>query len=189
MLKFRLHLFEPPDLSRPDAAGVVHYEPPERQYQAAYELAFRNHLDMERFFASPEYAAAVRDEPRFVQQVSPFPERTAYTFVYDGRMTLAGRARFADGRADHPARRHQPAPGRHPRPRRRRSGSQHAGGGEQGEPGSRQDQARSRTWPRSTRPPGDWSLRSVTRSVRGKFRCLKQNPSRSTCEQGEVPAS
>ena len=90
VLKFRLHLFEPPDLSRPDAAGVVHFEPPERQYQAAYELAFRNHLDMERFFASPEYAAAVRDEPRFVEQVSPFPERNPYTFVYDGRMTLAG---------------------------------------------------------------------------------------------------
>jgi hypothetical protein len=45
---------------------------------------------MERFFASPEYAAAVQDQARFVQQVSPFPERTAYTFVYDGRMTLAG---------------------------------------------------------------------------------------------------
>ena len=91
LLKFRLHLFEPPDLSRPDAAGVVHYEAPAQQYQAAYELAFRNHLDMELFFASPEYAAAVREQARYVVQVSPFPERNAYTFVYDGRMTLAGR--------------------------------------------------------------------------------------------------
>ena len=90
VLKFRLHLFEPPDLSRPDAAGVVHYEPPEQQYQAAYEIAFRNHLDMELFFASPEYAAAVREQARYVVQVSPFPERSAYTFVYDGRMTMAG---------------------------------------------------------------------------------------------------
>ena len=90
MLKFRLHLFEPPDVSRPDAAGVVHYEAPAQQYQAAYEMAFRNHLDMELFFASPEYAAAVREQARYVVQVSPFPERNAYTFVYEGGMTLAG---------------------------------------------------------------------------------------------------
>jgi len=90
VLKFRLHLFEPPDLSRPDAAGVVHYEPPNKQYQAAFEIAFKNHLDMERFFASPEYAEAIKDQAKYVKQVSPFPERSAYTFVYKGRMTLAG---------------------------------------------------------------------------------------------------
>jgi peptidoglycan hydrolase-like protein with peptidoglycan-binding domain len=90
VLKFRLHLFEPPDVSRPDAAGVVHYEPPEKQYQAAFEMAFRNHLEMELFFASPEYAAAVREQARYVKQANPLPERNAYTFVYDGRMTLAG---------------------------------------------------------------------------------------------------
>ena len=73
MLKFRLHLFEPPDLSRPDAAGVVHYEPPERQYQAAYELAFRNQLDMERFFASPEYAAALRRRASLRPAGQPLP--------------------------------------------------------------------------------------------------------------------
>ena len=38
----------------------------------------------------PSTRPPVRDRPRFVQQVSPFPERDAYTFVYDGRMTLAG---------------------------------------------------------------------------------------------------
>ena len=55
------------------------YEPPERQYQAAYELAFRNQLDMERFFASPEYAAALRDEPRFVAAGQPLPGAHART--------------------------------------------------------------------------------------------------------------
>ena len=45
---------------------------------------------MELFFASPEYVAAVREQARYVVQVSPFPERNAYTFVYDGRMTMAG---------------------------------------------------------------------------------------------------
>ena len=119
VLKFRLHLFEPPDLSRPDAAGVVHYEPPAQQYQAAYEIAFRNHLDMELFFASPEYAAAVREQARYVVQVSPFPERNAYTFVYDGRMTLAGQRGSRTAELITRSRRHQPAPGRHPRPGRR----------------------------------------------------------------------
>jgi hypothetical protein len=90
VFKFRLHLFEPPAVSRPDAAGVVHYEPPEKQYQAAFEMAFRNKLDMELFFASPEYAEAVRDQARYIKQVCPFPERNAYTFVYNGLMTLAG---------------------------------------------------------------------------------------------------
>jgi alkylhydroperoxidase/carboxymuconolactone decarboxylase family protein YurZ len=90
LLKFRLHLFEPPDTSRPDAAGVSHFEPAEKQYQAAFEIAFSNNLEMELFFASAEYAAAVKEQARYVRQVCPFPERNPYTFVYNGRMTLAG---------------------------------------------------------------------------------------------------
>jgi len=90
VLKLRLHLFEPPDVSRPDAAGVSHSEPTEKQYQAAFEIGFRNRLDMEAFFASEQYAAAVKDQAKHVQWVAPFPERDSYTFVYDGRMTLAG---------------------------------------------------------------------------------------------------
>ncbi len=90
VLKFRLHLFEPPDVSRPDAAGVVHIEQPASQYQAAYEIAFKDKLAMEHFFASQTYANAIRDQARYVEQVSPFPERDPYTFVYNGQMTLAG---------------------------------------------------------------------------------------------------
>lgn len=90
VLKFRLHLFEQVDNSRPDAAGVSHYESPEKQYQAAFEIAFANPLEMETFFASKEYAIAVKDQARYVQRLLPFPERTAYTFVYDNKMTLAG---------------------------------------------------------------------------------------------------
>jgi hypothetical protein len=69
---------------------VNHYEPPEKQYQAAFEIAFRDNLDMETFFASREHADAVRNQARYVKQVCPFPEREVYTFVYDGRMTLTG---------------------------------------------------------------------------------------------------
>ncbi len=90
VLKFRLHLFEEVDNSRPDAAGVSHYESPDKQYQAAFEIAFANPLEMETFFASKEYATAVQDQVKYVQRILPFPERTAYTFVYDGKMTLAG---------------------------------------------------------------------------------------------------
>ncbi|MEH1860998.1 MAG: EthD domain-containing protein [Nostoc sp.] len=90
VLKFRLHLFEEVDNSRPDAAGVSHFEPAEQQYQAAFEIAFSNPLEMETFFASKEYAAAVQNQAKYIQRLLPFPERTAYTFVYDSKMTLAG---------------------------------------------------------------------------------------------------
>ncbi|BAT56905.1 ethyl tert-butyl ether degradation EthD (plasmid) [Nostoc sp. NIES-3756] len=90
VLKFRLHLFEEVDNSRPDAAGVSHYEAPEQQYQAAFEIAFANPLEMETFFASKEYAKAVKNQAQYVQRLLPFPEHAAYTFVYDGKITLAG---------------------------------------------------------------------------------------------------
>ncbi|MFB2922006.1 MULTISPECIES: nuclear transport factor 2 family protein [Aerosakkonema] len=90
VLKFRMHLFEEVDNSRPDAAGVVHSESPEKQYQAAFEIAFSNSLEMEKFFASSEYATATKEMAKYVKGLYPFPQRTAYTFVYDGKMTLAG---------------------------------------------------------------------------------------------------
>ncbi len=88
--KFRLHLFEEVDNSRPDAAGVAHTEPAEKQYQAAWEIAFADRLDMERFFASSDYAKVVENQAQYIKQIHPFPERDAYTFVYGGQMTLAG---------------------------------------------------------------------------------------------------
>jgi alkylhydroperoxidase/carboxymuconolactone decarboxylase family protein YurZ len=91
VLKFRLHLFEEVDNSRPDAAKVSHYEPQQQQYQAAFEIAFSNPLEMQTFFASQEYATAVKDQAKYVKQINSFPERSVYTFVYDGQMTLAGR--------------------------------------------------------------------------------------------------
>jgi hypothetical protein len=89
--KFRLHLFEPPDVSRPDAAGVSHSEPQEMLYQAAFEIAFKNQLDMEAFFASEHYSSATEELAKTVSHAYPFPERDSYTFVYNGKMTLAGR--------------------------------------------------------------------------------------------------
>ena len=45
---------------------------------------------MEAFFASAAYTAALTDQAKYVKQVSAFPERDPYTFVYQGKMTSAG---------------------------------------------------------------------------------------------------
>jgi ketosteroid isomerase-like protein len=90
VLKFRLHLFEEVDNSRPEAGAVVHSEPLEKQYQAAFEIAFSNTLEKEKFFASADYLAASENISQYIKQINPFPERTANTFVYSGKMTLAG---------------------------------------------------------------------------------------------------
>ncbi len=92
ILKFRLHLLEEHDNTEklPPAPGVSHYEPIEKQYQAAFEIAFRNRLDMERFFASSEYTSTQKEQPKYIKQISTFPERDVYTFVYNGQMTSSG---------------------------------------------------------------------------------------------------
>lgn len=90
VLKLRIHLFEEVDNSRPDAAGVSHSEQPEKNYQAALEIAFSNRLEMEKFFASEIYTTATKYQAKYLRQISTFPERTAFTFVYEGQITLAG---------------------------------------------------------------------------------------------------
>jgi hypothetical protein len=90
LLKLRIHLFEEVDNSRPDAAGVSHSEPPEKNYQAALEIAFSNRIEMEEFFTSKIYTTAAKHQAKYVKHISTFPERSAFTFVYGGQMTLAG---------------------------------------------------------------------------------------------------
>ncbi len=90
VLKLRLHLFEEVDNTRPDAGGVSHSEAPELNYQAAVEIAYWNRLELELLFVSKEYQELVSEHSKYVRQIRPFPQRTAYTFVNDGKMTLAG---------------------------------------------------------------------------------------------------
>ena len=90
VLKLRLHLFDEVDNTRPDADGVSHSEQSELNYQAAVEIAYWNRLELELLFASEEYKDLVREHSKYVKQIRPFPERTAYTFVNNGKMTLAG---------------------------------------------------------------------------------------------------
>ena len=75
VLKFRLHLFEPRTSPGRTRLASRTAEPAEKQYQAAFEIGFRNRLEMEAFFASEAYAAAVKDLAKYVQKLAPFPER------------------------------------------------------------------------------------------------------------------
>ncbi len=90
LLKLRLHMFEEVDNTRPPAAGVSHAQPEDQQFQAVIEVAFSTRLEMERFFASSEYQSTIEDQPRYIRQISVFPERTAFTYIYDDKMTIAG---------------------------------------------------------------------------------------------------
>lgn len=88
--RLRYHLFDDLDLSRPDAQGVVHYEPQETQYQAAFEIAFATPMDRELALSSPVYEQATAELGSMLNVLKPFPEATAYTFVYESAMTMAG---------------------------------------------------------------------------------------------------
>lgn len=88
VIKFRLHLLEEHDNSLPSVPGVSQYEPLEKQYQAAFEIAFKNHTDLEKFFVSEEYAAAMKYQTKYIRQIAVFSEQDTYTFVYNGKLTL-----------------------------------------------------------------------------------------------------
>ena len=91
--KFRLHLFEPPDVSRPPAAGVAHADPPERLYQAAFEIAFPLGIEMESCSSPRRPIAACRQGPGPVRQAAHPVSRAelATPSSTTVRMTLAGR--------------------------------------------------------------------------------------------------
>ncbi|MBD2531769.1 EthD domain-containing protein [Nostoc flagelliforme FACHB-838] len=90
VLKFKLHLLEEHDNSLPPAPGVSHHEPLEKQYQAAFEIAFKNSMDMESFLNSEAYTSIVKDYRKYIKQSATFLEQGTYTFVNNGELTLAG---------------------------------------------------------------------------------------------------
>ncbi|QSJ20511.1 EthD domain-containing protein [Nostoc sp. UHCC 0702] len=90
VLKFRLHLLEEHDNSLPPAPGVSHYEPLEKQYQAAFEIAFKNQIDMKTFFNSEPYTSLLQDQGKYIKQFATFLEEGTYTFVDNSKLTLAG---------------------------------------------------------------------------------------------------
>jgi len=87
VLKFRLHLFD----VRPHAPNDPHYEAPEKQYQAAFEIAFADYHQMQQFFTSKNYLAATKDQGNYIKEINALPERSTYTFVNEGQITKIGK--------------------------------------------------------------------------------------------------
>jgi hypothetical protein len=73
VLKYRLHLLDHDKLFN-------------NPYHAAFEIAFKSRLDMENFFTTEQYAAAVKYETKYIKQIAAYPEGYSYTFVYDGKL-------------------------------------------------------------------------------------------------------
>lgn len=90
VVKFRLHLFEEYDNSLESSDDISYYEPSNKQYQAAFEIAFKNYVDLENFFSSPEYTNAVKNQKDYIKEVTVFTEQNTYAFVRDSQVTLAG---------------------------------------------------------------------------------------------------
>lgn len=95
VLKLRLHLLEEYDDSLWQPPKVAHDKPLEKQYQAWFEIAFKDRLEMNQFFASEEYSATVEDQSKYIRGIHTFPEREIYTLVYNGKLTLAGQRSYA----------------------------------------------------------------------------------------------
>jgi hypothetical protein len=89
VLKFRLRLLDP-FTQVWESENVENTLPPERIHEAAFEIAFETPMQLAEFQQSEAYEAATRDQPRFVLQLSVFPEREAYSMVQEGEATLLG---------------------------------------------------------------------------------------------------
>jgi len=89
VLKLRVHLLDPydPDWDSPD---VDHGVGEARMVHAAIEIAFATRLELARFQASQEHAAATQGQSAVVRQIQVFRERQALAVVQEGRATLAG---------------------------------------------------------------------------------------------------
>ena len=89
----RLFLLDPPDNNSSTnrlATGVAHFAAPERQYQAAIEVAFTDRAAMAQAFASTAYRATVADQLRMVRQIHAFAVPETTWMVEDGVLTTAG---------------------------------------------------------------------------------------------------
>ena len=72
------------------AIGVSHFAAPDRQYQAAIEVAFTDRLVMTRTFGSDAYKATVAEQPKQIRQIHVFAVPETTWMVEDGVLTTAG---------------------------------------------------------------------------------------------------
>jgi hypothetical protein len=89
VLKLRRHLFEELDITL-DHPGVTMTKPLERQYQAMVEVVVTDKDALQRFVASPAYAAVAAELARCCVAVHPARVERCITTKHDGRITLAG---------------------------------------------------------------------------------------------------
>lgn len=93
VLKLRLHLLEEyqnVDVVLDSKSGhVSHYKPPEMQYQAVYEMAFRDPLGMASLHDSSDWKDMVPEQRRHIREAHAGLVTKTYTWLYHGEMTLA----------------------------------------------------------------------------------------------------
>jgi hypothetical protein len=92
VLKLRTHLFEPYSNTAValDAAAVSHYKAPDKQYQAAYEIAFGDPLELARFVHGPAWAGSIDGQVKHFRAAHPFRILRSYQMKEGGELTLAG---------------------------------------------------------------------------------------------------
>lgn len=92
VLMLRLHLFEPytDDYGGLDARGLSHSKPPEKQYQAMCEVAFRDGLALGAFARSPAWTGTLDRQAEHICACHAFGVPVVHTLRRDGELTLAG---------------------------------------------------------------------------------------------------
>ncbi len=92
VLKVRMHLPRAYDNANPapPAPNVDHAVPDARRLVAILELAFASPLERRTFYASDRFARACEGLAAQVARASAFAVSGVYTYVRDGRLTLAG---------------------------------------------------------------------------------------------------
>ncbi len=88
----RLHLLEPytDDYGGLDARGLSHAKPPEKQYQAVCEVAFRDGLELGAFARSSAWTETLDRQAKHVRACHAFGVPVLHTLRREGELTLAG---------------------------------------------------------------------------------------------------
>jgi hypothetical protein len=92
VIKWKLHLPEPYDNNNPapPSPDVEHRVEADRLNLAVAEIAFASPLAAKALFSSPTFKEVLGEQVRYVDAIGIYLVTGFYTFVRDGRPTLAG---------------------------------------------------------------------------------------------------